>query len=271
MRLAGTRPFRTVPLHVAGSLFLSAVIVLPSGCATLLRAPSALEKGAAPVDAKRGMNEALLRSDTCRSLRIEMDWLAGCRPREATVEALRQCAERWCKKPGGIEILLDEQLPQSAVPKAGATDELLVELHGRHGNRKPKDAATCYLYILYLNRRADRRTRACMLGWSDGRVSIVVFREQIDKQAFLFISAETIERQVLIHEFGHVMGLVTNPAHRVADSDHCCNPSCIMYSGVDLRSVLANFIPGLLGKLPAEFCDECKADLRGATGTGRAE
>ena len=110
-----------------------------------------------------------------------------------------------------------------------------------------------------------------MLGWSHGMISVVLFREQIDAQAFLLISAEKIERQVLIHEFGHVMGLVTNPVHRVVDSDHCCNPTCIMYPGVDARSIISNLIPGLLGKLPGEFCDECKADLRQAACPGKAE
>ncbi len=255
---------------------LLSALALLSGCSTLLRAPSVGEEGAgiAEVDAF-SMNKDLLNSTKYRSLVIEIDWLEGCKPRRKAIDALRECAIRWCDKPDGIEVVLDEEIPQSAIPKEGVTDASHNVLFARHANRIPREDTTYYIHVLYANwhGRGIRGTssRIVPATLTDGRVMnslsfIQIYRKRVDKHAFLLVRPPEIERLVLLHEFGHAMGLVSNPDHMTA-SNHCCNPACIMYSSVDARSVIVNFLPAFfLGKLPNDLCDGCKADLRRAAG-----
>jgi len=244
---------------------LFVALLCSSGCAALLRAPTALEKGTVTGEEGYWKNNSLLESTRYRALRIEVDWAPGCEPRTESLAALLECARTWCDKPDGIELILHEELPASALPEEGVTRELVRQLHRQHSNRQAADGTTYYLHVLYLNRHAGRATRGQVFFWADGTLSMNIFRRTIDSQAFLWLSAAKLERLVLVHEFGHVLGLVTNPRHRLRESDHCCNPTCIMYAKIDPRSVMANFLPALfLGKVPRDFCDECKADLRPA-------
>jgi hypothetical protein len=85
-------------------------------------------------------------------------------------------------------------------------------------------------------------------------------RKVLEGQAVLHISTRTLERSTALHELGHILGLVSNPAHH--RSGHCTNPACIMYPGrVNVRTLLANFFTGILGQPKSSFCGECEADL----------
>lgn len=255
-----------------GLLWL-AVLVLP-GCASLLRAPAVSERDMPPTDEMlQGMNIDLLCPSPYPSLRIEVDWYADYRPGEKAIAALKKCAAMYCSKPGGIEVVVDDPftLEQALVPTGeegtdGDAGDLDIAALADH---RPADHGTYYLHVIYLGRGHFKDTRrSSLLGAADvaadGSALILMFREAIDRAAFLWIRPGAVERQVLLHEFGHVMGLVSSPAHS-SDGYHCINPGCAMYRGVDVRSVLVNLIPGLfLGRLPNGFCHECKADLSSA-------
>ena len=40
--------------------------------------------------------------------------------------------------------------------------------------------------------------------------SFALFKEKIEDSAFLLISSTDIEKSVIVHEFGHLLGLVNN-------------------------------------------------------------
>jgi hypothetical protein len=217
------------------------------------------------------MNEDFLSSKKCSSLVIEIDWQEGARPRDKAVEALRQCAEKYCDKPDGITVALDEPLnvvDENGEPQEWPVDRkelhlFLYNIHKKTCNLRPEDETTAYLHVIYVRKG---RNRGWTLWYMDGTALIVIFQEKIERHAFGLLTAAKLESLVLRHEFGHYLGLVRNPGHSTK-TGHCVNPTCPMYSRMDFRSVLSNFIPGLFGCLPRDFCKECRADLeRGRRG-----
>jgi hypothetical protein len=78
----------------------------------------------------------------------------------------------------------------------------------------------------------------------------------------LWVTKPHQQGAVLLHEVGHLLGLVTNDAHR--DGGHCTNSWCVMYDGVDWRSGAVFALPALFaGQIPTRFCGECRHDLWG--------
>jgi len=100
--------------------------------------------------------------------------------------------------------------------------------------------------------------------WIDG---ISLFHETISKTATLWVNAERIERATLIHEFGHLLGLVHNPAHtQKGNLGHCTSPKCVM-THPRWRSRVYWSTVGVLGKrMPTDFCHDCQADIVWAKG-----
>jgi len=208
-------------------------------------------------------DRALPGSPQYRSLLIEIDWVAGYAPRKEAVDALEACAARWCRKPEGIEVALNEELPAQSVPRSGTDEALLRRLHQAYASCAPWDDAAYYLYILYAPRSAENKALAETFFWGSDRVSIVIYREAVDEEAILAVSAGEVERLVLLHEFGHVLGL----AGRARGTEHCDDPRCVMWEGFDGRSAIAN-LAGILfrGRLPESFCAKCRSQLSGSLG-----
>lgn len=117
-------------------------------------------------------------------------------------------------------------------------------------------------YVIHLwSDRISSRSGGGLSSWAPGAPAIIrLERSVIENQAILHISTRTVERVSALHELGHILGLVRNPAHHRAG--HCTNPACIMYPGrVNARTVLANVFTGLAGQPKSSFCGECEADL----------
>lgn len=75
-----------------------------------------------------------------------------------------------------------------------------------------------------------------------------------------FVSRQKVWRLVILHELCHSLGLPTDRSHNW-DGGHCTHPECVLYPGVDLRSVLTTIIR--FGP-PLELCSVCKAELKQA-------
>lgn len=214
-------------------------------------------------------DRALPGAPQYQSLLIEIDWVAGYAPRKEALDALETCASRWCAKPEGIEVCIDEELPAASLPENGVNEALLRQLHQAHASCAPWDESVYYLYVLYVPRSSENKALAETFLWGNGRVSIVVYRQAVDGEAVLGVSAGEVERLVLLHEFGHVLGL----AGEGGGGEHCDDPRCVMWKGFDKRSAVAN-LGGILlrGRLPESFCAKCRAQLSGGIrgdGAGR--
>lgn len=80
-----------------------------------------------------------------------------------------------------------------------------------------------------------------------------------------------VEQTVLVHEFGHAVGLVNNGValtsqHQdTAHGAHCSNQDCVMYWTVDGSQAAGDYVKRrVTGSSSILFADDCLADIRGA-------
>ena len=207
-------------------------------------------------DAPR-MNHGLL---SAQKIVVQVDWTLGESPLDSSLDALH----RWLEKESRLapEAIVIRRGMEVAHPRGNDPRSLADAVLDR---ALPPDDAY-FIYVLF----SDRFDRYRGITWTtqdlDERVLfpvVVMLVESIKHDSIFPLSRRKIEPAVLVHEFGHVAGLVTS-GRRVHDG-HCPNPKCRMYHGPDARAIFANLFPVLCQwRLPIEFCDECEREL--ATG-----
>ena len=110
-----------------------------------------------------------------------------------------------------------------------------------------KSGNTFIIHILYLNGEYEDNDQTLGLAYTGS--SFVLFKEQISDAAFFLISAEDIEKSVIVHEYGHLVALVNNgyeSPHDHEDPDHpnhSNNEDSVMYWAIESQDI-ANQIDG---------------------------
>lgn len=137
----------------------------------------------------------------------------------------------------------------------------LLDLEEKH-RTEYKSGNTAVLHIFYLNGEFDHVDNS-VLGVAYTGSSIAIFKDEIEDAAFLFVSPQDIEKAVLVHEFGHVLGLVNigymsdhdheDPEHE----NHSNNDESVMYWAVESQNLGNQFS----GSVPNEFDDDDLDDL----------
>lgn len=212
-----------------------------------------------------------LRGDRAASLLVEIDAFpgAGIRP-EAEGHFVRELGEL-LDKPGGVTVQMDEELPSHA-DTPWELDELRTLAAERFNLAAPAD--TTKLHVLYV----DGRFRIeGVLGIALSGTSVVVFREVVemvcDRAGALPTARASvcgaIEATVLMHETGHVIGLVNRGLPMVEDHEDAERPGhdetsgCLMYFALENATDFSGFLGGFLGDpQPIEFCAGSIADVR---------
>ena len=70
-----------------------------------------------------------------------------------------------------------------------------------------------------------------------------MFKEKIEDASFLLISATDIEKAVIVHEFGHLLGLVNNGYQSPHDHEdpqhphHSNNEESVMYWAIESQDI----------------------------------
>jgi hypothetical protein len=190
------------------------------------------------------------------NLIIEIDYLKGFAPKPAALRVLGKRMALYTAKKGTIEIRIDEAIPKVAWDGRRRT---IKELALKYAN--PPADGSAYVYVMYLD--AFRKFRG--LSFQRGGLSAgfdhpvaLVFPEKI--KSILWVTRTRQEGSVIVHELGHLMGLVTDPEHYV--DGHCTNSWCLMYDGLDARSIMLHALPTLLtGYLPTRFCRHCRLNM----------
>ena len=206
------------------------------------------------------MNRAFLSDAPYRKLLIEIDYDERDPPSRHAVNVLRKWLERHVAKPDGIRIVIGDEIPRSRFRPDRAS---LVEIAREHASGPPDDD-TYYVYVLYAPRYGKYRGIAWRAGGLSGDMPFPVvgmMNKQLRIDSFLWLTRRKVEAAVLVHEFGHVAGLVSASDHNDG-SRHCTNPPCRMYRRVDMKSVAATAFPVLCkGILPTAFCAQCERDI----------
>jgi hypothetical protein len=220
---------------------------------------------------------------------IEIDAITGHGPDPdaiaLAVDALEALVDRGSlEKPGGIEVRVDDDdLPASADADHAwtfAEQQALSNAH-RDDLAMPGEA---FIHMIYLDGKTDRDTGSSqILGYAYGNSFIAMFRDNIDESCAsataLQLAAPSIAEQacdaseatVLLHEIGHLLGLVDNGLAMAApheDADHPkhdVNEDCLMYWVAETSDAIDVVAAQVLAGDPiATFDAACLADLDAA-------
>ena len=147
----------------------------------------------------------------------------------------------------------------------------IIELAGNIWDR-PQGFSAGDFYVLFLNGylEKDGMENRQVIGASVvGTPVMVAFKDAILRSSDSPTVLMFVEQATLVHEFGHVMGLVDNGVPMVSDHldpdhpRHCTNEECVMYwqneGAADLREFAAQMIS--TGSL-VMYGEECLEDTR---------
>lgn len=200
----------------------------------------------------------LLTDDQFTSLKVEVQYMKGVKPDRAALQNLQQFLYRHLHKPEGI-VITTRQIEASGKPA----------LNRREVNSIRKENRTAYstnnqlaVHILYTD--GDYSTPN-VFGEAYRNTSIVLFGKAIQDNSGKISKPNrtTLETTLLLHEFGHLLGLMNKGSamytdHKDATSEsHCHNKKCLMYYGVDVED---RFGPLIKREVP-ELDEDCLFDL----------
>lgn len=254
------------PLHslVATLASVGAAALVVHGCGGSSGGSSGGGGGGGSVPVSTGVSARDFLSDaTYTALVVEVDHVQGQAPSASALQLLRTRLQERCNKPGGVTIVVDDAIPSAGGVYSVAANQALEAQH----RDQVASGTTAVLYFLYLDGQSDQDTSSGrVLGWAHGPSSVGIFRESIAASANALATADEVEGAVLVHEAGHVLGLVNNGTPMVSNHEdaahraHDVNDDCIMHWLIEtsnVRDLVLN-----LGSLPTQFDAACVADLQ---------
>lgn len=208
-----------------------------------------------------------LRDTKYSKLVVEVVAVHGFEPDTKAIQNLQIFLEARLNKPKGVVIIQKTiQSPEnnSFTPEdlRSLEDEVRSEYTHKH------DLAA---YIFYADKgyHTDGQSSKT-LGVAYSSSGMCIFKKTIDDNSGGLgqVSTEELESAVLIHEFGHILGLVNNGTAMTQNHEdptnpgHCDNKDCLMYyasNTSDILSVLGS------GEIP-DLDSQCLNDLKAAGG-----
>ena len=220
--------------------------------------------------------EGYVESEEFERLVIEVDAVEGHGPREASTSWVREKLEEVVDKPEGVEVVWDDILVPRGAEKVWSLSDLDV-LAGDNRN-PPSDPGTIRMHVLFVDGsfRVGSGVQT-VLGIAWGHRQIVIFADALRRICELERAPTRVmrhlcrytEQSVLLHEVGHLLGLVNNGAPLTADHHdadhgaHCSNVDCVMY-WMHAGGKLADIVEARMeGEEHAAFGfgPDCKSDL----------
>ena len=205
---------------------------------------------------------ACLSSQKYTSMVLEIDFESGYRPETSSTDLLKERIEQVCDKPGGIEILLTE----TDFQHGGSWSADDVRDKGSEAKSEPpQSGSTLYWQAIFPS--GEYETDG-VLGVAVDASTVAIFGDSVDDaQGPIFNrpSSEEIENCVLVHEFGHLLGLVNLVYQSPVDHEdpdhpgHSNNDESVMYWAVESSDISNIFT----GQLPDEFDQDDLDDLAG--------
>jgi hypothetical protein len=203
------------------------------------------------------MARTYLQPAPATRLVVEVDYVERRAPDAGALDHLATILRREARKPGGVEVRLDDSIPDTLrVYTSGDLDRL--EERYRDA-RSSGDTAT--IWIVYLNGRLSEDEGA--LGVAYRASTAAILKDQIRDSAGALVSAAEIERSVLTHEAGHLLALI-NIGYRSASNhedpqhpNHARSRGSVMYWAIEDISITVI----LEGAPPDDFDADDRADL----------
>ena len=232
-------------------VILAAVLVLMPGCLENLK-----EELISCENVTGECRYEILRSTDYSRLHIEINYVTEFAPDSEAVDLLKQRIQETTDKTS-VSV---SQNGFGSTDSSYSLEEILViekEQRERH-----KSGNTFIIHILYLNGEYEDNDQTLGLAYTGS--SFVLFKEKIEETQFGFISAEEVERSVIVHEYGHLLGLINNgyeSPHDHEDPDHphhSNNEESVMYWSIETLDIFKQ----LDGSPPDNFDADDLDDLR---------
>ena len=200
----------------------------------------------------------LLSDEMYQSLTVEIQYMKGFKPRQETVNQLSIFLNRYLNKPNGINIVLNEI---RRTKNTALNLDSVVAIETANRTHFVEDDRTA-IYILFTNsRHIDKK----ILGTAYRNTSAVIYGKAIkeNSNARGKLTRQELETAVLLHETGHLLGLVNKGSLAASNHidfdypDHCTNKKCLMYHATETKKLSSILIKG---KVP-DLDSNCVADL----------
>lgn len=219
-----------------------------------------------PYDSNRNPGASsvdLLTDDRFTHVAVEVDYMSGStettdsfEPPAESLESLEAfLAERTHKE----EIIIRTPTEIPGKGQETYTREDLEQLEEEHRNHyTDTESDTLHIYLLVVDTHYDGQA---VLSTSYYNTSVAFFGTAIDDTCECEGAppVETVEATLLRHEFGHLMGLVSDESHQDGDGRHCTVEGCLMHKFVDQEHYFVYEFPED-GIPPLE--GQCLSDLR---------
>ena len=185
----------------------------------------------------------LLSSSSYTSLRIEINYMPGYEPDNASLSNLKTFLQNYLNKPDGIQIV------SNAIASSGKTTLSLGDLVAIEKKNRVEFTAgnTIAVHILITDGNYSDSNDLAISYWN---TSFCLFGKAVFANSGngAQVSRTNLMSTLLEHEFGHLLGLVgqgspeQRPHRDAVNGSHCSNPNCLMYSSVETNPVF-NGIP----------------------------
>lgn len=211
------------------------------------------------------------RAEPYSRLILEVDAVEGYEPSDIDAELVKHLSEL-VDKPDGIQVVRDQTIPSRGADHIWTFDEMNTLFGEKTSVILQPNEIRIHVVFLDGTYEGDAEGRMTLgLSWMTNvamfEANILTSCERPVLQGRLCGFTETA---ILLHEIGHVLGLVENGAPLTSDhldaehSHHCSNPDCLMYweyEGTKLVDALRSRLDASDDATIFEFDDACKADL----------
>jgi hypothetical protein len=176
-----------------------------------------------------------LRSTHFTTLLVEVDYPLSRPPSLAVLQLLEQRLFERCDKLD-VVVVLDDPIPDSRFPAVLSTADVQ-DIEDEYRDTFPDlTTRTAAAYLLYtLGNHEDDVGNAVILGIAHRGGSVALFVENADSSGGALYSDEDFEAHGVVHELGHLLGLVNGGVPMVEPHEdlrhpyHTVDRDCVMY------------------------------------------
>lgn len=271
-RGSSRRERRLRPRPLIGVAAVGAVLFLLPACGrdAAKAAPPSLESPGDDYLRPGDLALDYVTDDRFTSLLVEVDFVEGATPTEEALERLEEVLRLRLRKPGGVRAVIDTEIPALEARRLWRDRDIrALELAYRHHfSGEPHAPEEAVLWVVYLGGASEHDADGRALGLAIGSSQIAVFAESV---AASVLPEERVaaEALTLVHEAGHIFGLVNNgvpmgrdhedPLHPYHDAEGS-DPGCVMHFAIESGSLLD------LEDTPLDFGPRCRRDLQAVGG-----
>ena len=208
---------------------------------------------------------AYLRAAPASRMIVEVDYVGGRRPSSAALNHVHGILQRETDKSSGVTISVDDEIP--GVGSGGTWSLAQIRAAEKRHRDRHSAGSTVTMWVAYLDGVFAESSTA--LGVAYEATGTAIFMDQVRSAATALIQASEIEQAALVHEAGHLLGLVnlfvTN-GHDQEDPDHPGHSKydeSVMFWAIEDVSISSI----LTGGPPDDFDDFDRDDLGAIRGS----